>query len=253
MKAKSKVIFIMLLPLIIGTIGALDTTSYQFINHLVNLKNSGVPEVMDDGILFTAPAAYQRVGIAFAHEGFSKVYWFQKLLIPDDAPNPQPESDSKQMPPVVYKDSGILFYPYTVPEGLESVEYRLIINGLWTTDPLNPNQRIDESGLARSIAPMPKVSRPLAQQTAPSGAVTFRFDAFPRETIYVAGSFNNWDPFMYEMKEKEPGHYELTLRLPPGTYQYVFFYRGERHLDQSNPARVYRDGRPVSQTIVQGK
>jgi hypothetical protein len=253
MKAKSKVIFIMLLPLIIGTIGALDTASYQFINHLVNLKNSGAPEAMDDGILFTAPATYKKVGIAFTHEGFSKVYWFQRLLIPDDTPNPQPEAGGKQGPPVVYKDSGILFYTYTVPEGVESVEYRLIINGLWTADPLNPNQRIDESGLARSIAPMPKISRPLAPQDAPAGAVTFRFDAFPRETIYVAGSFNNWDPFMYEMKEKTPGHYELTLSLPPGTYQYIFFYRGERHLDQNNLTTVYRDKRPASQTVVQGK
>jgi 1,4-alpha-glucan branching enzyme len=100
---------------------------------------------------------------------------------------------------------------------------------------------------------MPKISKPLAPQDVPSGAVTFRFDAFPRETIYVAGSFNNWDPFMYVMKEKEPGHYELILNLPPGTYQYIFFYRGERHLDQNNLMSVYRDGRPVSQTIVQGK
>ncbi|MDR2447611.1 MAG: glycogen-binding domain-containing protein [Treponema sp.] len=253
MKAKSKVIFIMLLSLIIGTIGALDTTSYQFINHLVNLKNSGAPEAMDDGILFTAPATYKKVGIAFAHEGFSKVYWFQKLLIPDDAPNPQSETNAKQSPPVVYKDSGILFFTYTAPAGVDSVEYRLIINGLWTTDPSNPNQRIDESGLARSIAPMPKVSRPLDPLDAPAGVVTFRFDTFPHETIYVAGSFNNWDPFMYEMKEKTPGHYELTLSLPPGTYQYAFFYRGERHLDQNNRSRVYRDGRSASQTVVQEK
>lgn len=243
----------MLLPLIIGTIGALDTTSYQFISHLVNLKESGAPEAIDDSILFTAPSTYKKVGIAFAHEGFSKIYWFQKLLIPDDTPNPQSESDGKQAPPVVYKDSGILFYTYTVPEGVDAVEYRLIINGLWTTDPSNPNQRIDESGLARSIAPVPKVSRPLALQDAPAGAVTFRFDAFPGETIYVAGSFNNWDPFMYEMKEKTPGHYELTMSLPPGTYQYVFFYRGERHLDQNNLSQVYRDGRPASQTVIQGK
>jgi hypothetical protein len=250
MKAKSKAIFTLFLLFIIGTIGALDTSSYQFINHVVNLKNSGAPEAIEDGILFTAPATYRKVGIAFAHEGFSKVYWFQKLLIPDDTPNPQ-SVESKKLLPITYKDSGILFYIYMVPKDVTSVEYRLIIDGLWTTDPLNPNQRIDESGLARSIAPIPKVSSPLTPQDTPPGTITFRFDTFPHETIYVAGSFNNWDPFMYEMKEKTPGHYELTLHLPPGTYQYAFFCRGERHLDQNNLIKVYRDGRPVSQTIVQ--
>jgi hypothetical protein len=251
MKAKSKeIIFTMLLLFIIGTIGALDTASYQFINHLVNLRKSGAPEVYDDAILFTAPSSYKKVGIAFAHEGFSKVYWFQKLMIPDDTPNPQPE-ESKIAPPVIYKEAGILFYTYTVPEQLESVEYRLVINGLWTTDPLNPNRRIDESGLARSVAPMPKIDKPLTPQDTPPGTVTFRYGAPPNETVYVAGSFNNWDPFMYELKEKTLGHYELTLHLPPGTYQYAFFYRGERILDPNNITKVYRDGRPVSQTVVQ--
>jgi hypothetical protein len=250
MKAKSRVIFTVFLSFIIGTIGALDTSSYQFINHLVNLENFGTPEVIEDAILFTVPATYKKVGIAFAHESFSKIYWFKKLLIPDDTPNLQPET-SRRPPPIAYKDSGILFYTYTVPEGLAAVEYRLIINGLWTTDPLNPNRRIDESGLSRSIVPMPKVSRPLTPQDTPPGTVTFRFDTFPYETIYVAGNFNNWDPFMYEMKEKTPGHYELTLYLPPGTYQYAFFHRGERYLDQYNLTKVYREGRPVSQTVVE--
>ncbi|MDR2194928.1 MAG: glycogen-binding domain-containing protein [Treponema sp.] len=250
MKAQSKVVFTLFLLFIIGTTYALDTSSYQFINYLVNLKSSGAPEVIEDSILFTAPATYNKVGIAFAHEGFSKVYWFQKLLIPDDMPTPQ-LTESKKAPPITHKDPGILFYTYTVPEDVESVEYRLIINGLWTADPLNPNRRIDEAGLARSIAPMPNISRPLTPQDTPSGTVTFRFDTFPHETIYVAGSFNNWDPFMYEMKEKTPGHYELILYLPPGTYQYAFFYRGERYLDQYNLSKVYREGRPVSQTIVQ--
>jgi hypothetical protein len=234
---------------IIGTIGALDIQSYQFLNHLVNLNASGAPEVFDDGILFTAPASYRKVGIAFAHEGFAKIYWFQKLLVPDGNPKPQPE-ESKIGPPVEYADSGILFYAYTVPEGLSSLEYRLVINGLWTIDPANPNKRIDESGIARSLAPMPTVQKPKQVQDTPARTLSFRYTGAPGEVVYVAGSFNNWDPFMYELQEKSPGNYSLTLPLPPGVYQYAYYIRGERVLDPSNPVKVYRDKRPVSQAEV---
>jgi hypothetical protein len=241
-----------LLMFIIGIIGALDTESSQFINHLVNLKTAGPPEVFDDGILWTAPASYKKVGIAFAHEGFSKVYWFQKLMVPDDSPKPQLE-ETKEGPPVTYKDSGILFYTYTVPRGIESVEYRLIINGLWTTDPSNPNKRQGEAGLSVSVAPLPPPPAvPSAQESAATGYVHFSYQGKPGLPVFVAGSFNNWDPFMYELKEKTPGYYSLVLYLPKGTYQYVFFIRGDRVLDYNNLNRVYRDGLPVNQLDVSG-
>jgi hypothetical protein len=58
---------------------------------------------------------------------------------------------------------------------------------------------------------------------------------------------------MYELTENPSGVYSLNLPLPPGTYQYVFFHRGERYLDPYNFNRVYtRDGKPVSQIIIEG-
>jgi hypothetical protein len=40
--------------------------------------------------------------------------------------------------------------------------------------------------------------------------------------------------------------------LPPGTYQYTFFYRGERHLDPNNPRRVYtREGKAANEATVE--
>jgi hypothetical protein len=238
-----------LLLFIIGNTGALDTTSYQLINHLVNLPGAGAPELFEGAVLFTAPASYKRVGVAFAHEGFSKVYWFQKLMVPDDSPNQQPEG-VKAGPPMTYKDSGILFYVYTPSHEMRELEYRLVINGLWTADPANVSRRIDDSGIIRSVVSLPPPQTPLTPVDTPAGSLSFRYQAPSRESIYVAGSFNNWDPFMYELQEQTPGNYVLTLFLPPGVYQYAFFYRGERILDPNNRDRVYRDGRPVSQATV---
>jgi hypothetical protein len=57
---------------------------------------------------------------------------------------------------------------------------------------------------------------------------------------------------MYELAENPAGVYSLTLPLPPGKYQYVFFHRGERFLDPYNFKRVYgRDGKTVSEIEIQ--
>jgi hypothetical protein len=240
----------MFLMAIIGTIGALDTESYLFIDHLLNLSGPGKPEIYEDGVLFTASSSHRRVGIAFTHEGFSRVYWFQKLLVPDD-PGEAPVQGKKQPSPS-YHDSGISFYVFIIPEELTEVEYRLVIDGLWTYDPLNPQRRLDPvSGQIRSFVSIPKITRPASPVDNPPGCLNFTYAAPPGETVTVGGSFNGWDPFMYELPEISPGVYSLILPLPPGIYQYVFFHRGQRIPDPRNANRLYtREGHIASEAVV---
>ncbi|MDR1399032.1 MAG: hypothetical protein LBJ41_03825 [Treponema sp.] len=142
-----------LLLFIIGNIGAVDTESYQFIDYLLNIEGPGSPRLFEDGVIFTAPSSLRHVGVAFAHEGFSTVYWFKRLMIPDADAEPQKKG-------VPNRDSGMLFYVYTVPADLLELEYRLVINGLWTVDPANPRYRIDSAGLSRSLVSIPVTQNP---------------------------------------------------------------------------------------------
>jgi hypothetical protein len=227
-----------LLIAIIGNIEAIDTESYQFINHLLTIPVPRGPEIFDDGVIFTAPSSYRRVGISFAHEGFSHVYWFQKLLKAKDELTAR-EEKSRRIEDK-YRDSGILFHVYTVPPEIRELEYRLVIDGLWTADPLNPQYRVDQkSGIVRSVIAMPEIQRVPTAFDGPPGTLTFNYRAPSGETITVAGSFNGWDPFMYELREIREGYYSLTLPLPPGTYHYVFFHRGLRVQDPYNHNQVY--------------
>jgi len=240
----------LLLMCIIGSIRAANTDSFQFIDHLLRLKEPERPQIVEDAVIFTAPSSYRRVGIAFAHEGFGKVYWFQRLMISNENAGPWKKD---KPPPDLHKDSGLLFFIYTIPEDLTGVlEYRLIIDGLWVKDPLNPDSRIDPvSGIVKSVITIPYIKRPDSPNRGPEGNLTFTYYAPPGETITVAGSFNNWDPFMYELRETSPGFYTLSLPLPAGTYQYTFFYRGERRLDPNNPRRVYtREGKAANEATV---
>ena len=241
---------LMLLTVIIGSIGAVDTDSLLLNDYLLRLREPGKPQIVEDAVVFTAPSSYRRVGIAFAHEGFGKVYWFRRLMIPNENAGPW----IKDKPPAdLYRDSGIYFYVFTIPEELKGdLEYRLIIDGLWVKDPLNPVFRVDPAtGIARSVVAIPYIKRPDSPNRGPEGALTFTYYAPAGETVTVAGSFNRWDPYMYELREISPGRYSLSLPLPPGTYQYVFFYRGERRLDPNNSSRVYtREGKAANEATV---
>jgi hypothetical protein len=255
MKHLKTIIATLLLLVIIGSIKAVDTESYQFIDHLLSLPGPGKPEVFQDGVIFTFPASYRRVGIAFAHEDFGKVYWFQKLITRADmvATAEANKANPKTVKTRVDPPPKFLFYAYTPPADVRELEYRLIIDGLWTTDPANPVYRIDPSGVARSLVLVPVVQKkPVSLLDAPPGTLCFRYDGPPGESVTVAGDFNGWDPFMYELEEKTPGHYSLILPLPAGTYYYVFFYRGQRLLDPNNTNRIYtKEGKAASIAVLQ--
>jgi hypothetical protein len=245
-----KHIWLMFLVLIIGNIGALDIDSYDLNDYLLLLAGPGKPEIIDDGVLFTAPSSYRSVGIAFAHEGFAQIYWFRKLLtLGEQAP---PPLDSKTTPPPQYADSGILFFTYTPPRDIRTLEYRIIVNGLWTTDPLNPLTREDpRSGIRRSVVMLPEPSRPPGVLEGPGGSLSFYFTASPGELVTVAGDFNGWDPFLHKLAETAPGRYSLILPLPAGTYHYVFCHRDMRLPDPNNGTTVYdKFGNPVSEVIL---
>jgi hypothetical protein len=220
--------------------------SYELLTRLLSLQAPTTPIIYEDFVIFTIDSGLQKVGVSFLHENFANTYLFKKLVVSNDILNaPIPPG---QKFPDPYKDSGIQFYVYKVPEQLKELEYRLVVNGLWTTDPNNSLIRRDPvSGLTLSVLPLPfRPSRPNPFERFPE-VVTFTYMGPPGENVTVAGSFNGWDPFMYKLNEFPAGVYILSLPLPPGSYQYVFFCQGRRIIDSNNPHRSYaRDGSAAS-------
>ena len=216
--------------------GALDVESIRFTDRLLAISEPSAPDVFDGAVIFTASAKQRRVGIAFAHEGFGKVHWFKKLASPN----------------ALARQDGILLYVYEFPGNLKELEYRLVVDGLWTPDPWNPPARMDgRTGLSYSVVSLPPSPvHPLIAEID-EGSVHFYYETDPGESVTVAGTFNSWDPFMYELREEVPGKYAIDLPLPAGTHRYAFFHRGERVLDPRNSRKVYtKDGKTASEVIV---
>ncbi len=45
--------------------------------------------------------------------------------------------------------------------------------------------------------------------------------------VFLAGSFNDWNPKALPMRRRTKGEWRATLRLEPGRYEYKFVVDGE--------------------------
>ena len=66
--------------------------------------------------------------------------------------------------------------------------------------------------------------------------VSFVLATEPGCDVFVAGSFNNWDPAQHRLRDNpDNGVYKIALPLPPGRHEYKFVVNGEWRLDPSCP------------------
>ncbi|HSS00386.1 MAG TPA: glycogen-binding domain-containing protein [Kofleriaceae bacterium] len=89
---------------------------------------------------------------------------------------------------------------------------------------------------AASKAPQPTTPGPNA---TPDGVVfNYRPDSKPKQ-IFLAGSFNDWNPSndKFLMKDDDgDGTYSITVKLVPGSYQYKFVIDGQWTKDPYSPS-----------------
>lgn len=90
----------------------------------------------------------------------------------------------------------------------------------------NDNENRDEKGV--------KMSRTMST-TKGRKRVTFVCDAAPGSEVYLAGTFNGWNPRKKRLEADEGGTYSCTCLLPKGTHEYKFIVDGEWRIDERNP------------------
>lgn len=191
------------------------------------------PKLIDKYVVFTAKADARHVAIAFEHESYAKMHSFRRLV-------PDKEAGSVLLEP-------LLFYIMELPEDKACLRYRLVVDGLWTSDPVNENEEFDtEMRMTVSTLVVPP-RHDIKTRIIDGRIIKFVYVGEPHKKISVAGSFNNWDPFMYFMHERSEGIYELSLPLPKGTHVYSYFLGTKMYVDSTNPIRYYSvDGKMAS-------
>jgi hypothetical protein len=197
--------------------------------YLAGLKGARAPQVIEGELARSLSGPYRAGAAAFAHEGFAKLHPYER------------------------NRQGVFVLAYPVPlKRSEPLEYRVIVDGAWSADPLAAERRTDPAtGIELSVARVPFISdlhlgayRVLGED---GRTARFAFRGASGERVTVCGDFDNWDPFIHELEETSPGLYELELALPPGMHFYTFIYRGEALSDPLNPDKAMsREGKVVS-------
>jgi len=72
--------------------------------------------------------------------------------------------------------------------------------------------------------------------------VTFKLDYPQAESVFIAGSFNDWDTQAYPLRRTKKGHWSITLTLPCGRYEYRYIVDGEWYTDPSTPRVINEYG-----------
>lgn len=214
-----------------------EEEEYTVQNLIASIDKVQKPLVHDDFVVFTADKVHRFVGIAFDFENFSTVHSFYRNTFYDI-----------EMAP---RDS-ILFYVCKLPEKTKEFSYRMVIDGVWTTDPQNPtkyyNYEADTYFSKIEIeTPIEEKTESLAALDKSKGNTRFFCEAKPNQKIRLGGSFTNWDSYIYELTEYEPGMYEIYLSLQPGTYYYNYYIGNASFIDKTNPLKAYTsDGKTAS-------
>ena len=97
--------------------------------------------------------------------------------------------------------------------------------------PAAPESPAGPAAPARQMAPGPNL-------TADGVVFVFKPEGGGHKKIFLAGNFNDWKPDnpQYLMTADDTGTYTITVKLPPGTYQYKFVADGQWIKDPNSPA-----------------
>ena len=201
--------------------------SDEYLHLVEDIIKVGPPKIIDRYVVFTATAKARHVAIAFEHEKYAKLHSFRRLI-------PDKEAGSVLLEPV-------LFFIMEIPEKTSFLKYRLVIDGLWTFDPENNTQEFDEDAKVTVSKLSFPPRRDIKTRVLTGRIVNFVYVGIPHQRVSVAGSFNNWDPFMYFLKETSEGIYELELALPHGTHVYSYFLGTQMEPDVTNPNHYYNE------------
>jgi len=59
-----------------------------------------------------------------------------------------------------------------------------------------------------------------AEVETPTVPVTFNWHPPVPEKVFIAGTFNEWNPSSHQLTPTETSEWQITLDLAPGTYEY---------------------------------
>jgi len=196
-----------------------------------NIEHAAAPRVMGGSILLSySPLSISKsVALAMEYEDYRILHRYQK------------------------NKHGVFVLSLPLPEEKQKIRYRLIVDGLWTTDP-NAGIERDSRRFLVSYFILPDTSGAPAPgvKVLPDGRIRFTHRSAPGNSVSLVGDFNRWDPFLTPVPESPvyPGVYSVTLTLPDEAKYYRYVLNGKEITDPENP-RIARNGLGESVSVIE--
>jgi 1,4-alpha-glucan branching enzyme len=130
--------------------------------------------------------------------------------------------------PMTKGKNGIWYY-FLAESEKDNIRYKYMVDGIWMSDPANPERDNDGNGSFLSIARgvRSEESKYVSYRICRDSAVEFRrWDDRARFTSIV-GDFNNWNPENDILSRDGSNIWRLKKRLPKGTYRYKYIVDGQ--------------------------
>ncbi len=125
--------------------------------------------------------------------------------------------------------------------------YKFVVDGNWVTDDNAKDFADDGYGGQNSIAFVG-----LASDISSLRKVIFTYNPKGNEkSVYLVGSFNNWNQTATRMDKQADGTYQTTLLLKPDTYQYKFIINGTDWTTDMNAKSLVDDGFGGKNSVVE--
>ncbi len=80
--------------------------------------------------------------------------------------------------------------------------------------------------------------------------VTFKFSDSGARSVFIAGSFNSWDPSVRPLKKDAKGVWKTTITLPEGAHQYRFIVDGQWVEDPASPHKELNEFGSYNSVVV---
>ena len=209
--------FLLVLGLAANPVWAVDTDLHY---RILNAKTAFAPFVRGNTAVWSYSASKNTkiVSLAFEHENYTKFHAFEK------------------------NQFGVFILSLPLPEIDKPLHYRLIVDGLWTTDPM-AELETDLRGIQVSRVLFSRSSSKLIAGASilPNGKIQFVYRGKPGAQVSLIGDFNSWDPFLIPMPESPayPGLYTTALLLPSDFRYYRFVVDGREIVDPANPSMAH--------------
>lgn len=214
---------LILLPVILWILFSIPFITFAIDPY--DVIESGPPLITDEGILFRYKQKGESPRYVMVSGDFNR--WENPIFMKENRHGVYVLLYNKEYEKAIVLNEGKYTYMY-------------LVDGVWVKDSLNSKSVYDQYGTELSYFEVftPIILLKNNPVKVNHNKYIFYYENTSAKNVYIAGDFNNWNPFSLPMRKNKSGIWEAELDIPQGSYSYRFIVDGIHRKDPLGMTRV---------------